>query len=134
MSQDLRHALTLATRFFARLKTFDLECPHCGTVYQITTQKRDTNWDPMTARFHCTLKSCARHYVLGILAWPISGGGAGIATTTPEDQVPGPRELAQLRREGGGWWMPEEVAQRFKRPHTTNLTTEEDRPDDDEED
>ena len=31
---DLRTVLARAQRFFARLNSFDLECPHCGTVSQ----------------------------------------------------------------------------------------------------
>lgn len=124
--------LARSTRFFARLQSFDLECPHCGTVYQIrVSTRKDQNWDPWTARFHCTTRHCDRTYVLGILAWSIRGNAA---TTPPADQVPGPRQLAQMRREGGGWWLPDEDAQRYPRPLETNITTEEERPDDDEND
>lgn len=127
--QRLRHA----TRFFARLESFDLECPHCGKVYQIRVrglQRRSQRryWDPATARFQCTAKGgCQRRYLLGIVAWPV-GTGPGAASAIPEDQVPWPRQLAQLRREGGGWWLADEAAITLRRPHTTNLTTEEERP------
>lgn len=119
--------LSRSTRFFARLQSFDLECPHCGTVYQIRMKpRRDQNWDPWTGRFTCTVPDCRRVYVLGMLAWPIVGA-PHVASAPPADQVPGPRELAQMRKEGGGWWLPEEAAQRYPRPHETNITTEEDR-------
>lgn len=137
---DPRPRLQRATRFFARLISFDLECPHCGDVYSIRSGRRrqaaerDPNWDPSTGRFRCTNKQCGRNYVLGILAWPI-GRGAGTATITPTDQVPSPRQLAGLRKEGGGWWMAEEDRQRWAKPEVTNLTTEDDRPEpEDEED
>lgn len=134
---NLRDIIAQSTRFFARPIAFDLECPHCGTVYQVraTAGKaktdRSKNWDPFTARFLCTHAPCQRQYVIGLLAWPIVAGPR-IASATPEDQVPSPRQLAQLRREGGGWWLTDDVGQRHTRPHTTNLTTEEDRPDEDE--
>lgn len=132
--ETLLSALARATRFFARPLSFDLECPRCGDVYQIRLGQlrgrgrkegsHHPNWDPLTSRFQCTNKGCGRVYVIGLVAWSITG--AGSASQPPEDAVPGPRQLAQMRREGGGWWMEE--GQRFRRPHTTNLTTEEDRP------
>jgi hypothetical protein len=132
---DTRQRLQPAQRFFARLQSFDLECPKCGTVYQVRMPRgghKTVNYDPWTARFRCTAKNCNGMYVLGILAWPIVAT-TRVASQPPEDQVPSPRQLGQMRKEGGGWWMPESEGQRYKRPRTTNLTTEEDRPDDDEE-
>lgn len=136
---DTHQRLRYATRFFARLESFDMECPHCGKVYSVRirgSRRKGNHWDPWTARFHCVGKGgCGRRYVLGIVAWPL-GTGPGAASATPEDQVPWPRQLAQMRREGGGWWLADEAAITAKRPHTTNLTTEEERPepeDDDEE-
>lgn len=138
MTLDTRQRLTAAQRFFARLHSFDLECPHCGDVYTIrlgATRAKGKGsaapYDPMTARFTCTNKGCGRAYVLGILAWPIVAAPR-VASQPPADQVPSPRQVAALRKEGGGWWMPEGEGQRYPRPHETNLTTEEDRPDDDE--
>lgn len=92
---------------------------------------KDPNWDPWTARFTCTNAQCTRQYVLGLLAWPIIPASR-VASAPPADQVPGPRQLAQLRREGGGWWLPDDAGQRYVRPHETNLTTEEERPDDED--
>lgn len=133
---DPRPRIQAATRFFARLLSFDLECPHCGSVYTIRTgfsrrlAKAQPFWDPWTGRFSCTNKMCARVYVLGILAWPIAAAPR-VATQTPSDQVPHPRQLAQMRAEGGGWWMPEKEAITLRRPQETNLTTEPDRPEED---
>lgn len=131
--------LTKSTRFFARLIAFDLECPHCGTVYSIKqTGKGRTglaglNWDATTGRFTCTHKGCEKSYILGMLAWPILPAPR-VASATPADQVPHPRQLAALRKEGGGWWLPDSEAQRYPRPHETNLTTEPERPERDDED
>lgn len=128
---DPRPRVERATRFFARLRSFDLECPHCGQVYSVTDRKPTSNYDPRTGRFHCNRKDCNRRYILGVLAWPITAGGG---SATPEDQVPSPRQLVQMRREGGGWWLADQDAQKWKRPIETNLTLEEDRPDDQDED
>lgn len=132
-TQSILAALARADRFFARLLSFDLECPHCGSVYQIrdTHMKRGPRlkraWSPLIGRFTCSHPDCRRVYILGIVAWPVSGGIAG--QQPPEDQVPSPRQLAQMRKEGGGWWMSDQDKQTHARPHTTNLTTEEERPD-----
>lgn len=140
MTLDNRPRIAKATRFFARLHSFDLECPHCGDVYQIRTGairkaslKESPNWDPWTGRFTCTNKRCGKVYVLGILAWPIIRAPR-VASSTPADQVPSPRQLAALRKEGGGFWMPDEEGQRYPRPHETNLTTEPERPENDDDD
>ena len=125
---DSRQRLQRATRFFARPESFTLECPKCGTVYQCHA-KKTTYWDPSTATFRCNRghTACGRKYTIGIVAWPTYAGPG--KASTPRDQVPGPRELAQLRREGGGWWMPDDDRQRYARPPETNLTTETERPD-----
>ena len=127
---DTRQRLQRATRFFARPIAFDLECPHCGKVYLVRMREPGPHWDPKTARFKCTEKTCGRAYVIGIVAWPVKPGR--VANATPEDQVPGPRQLAQMRREGGGWWLADEAAQRYARPSETNLTLEEDRPEEED--
>lgn len=133
MNGDTPSRLQRATRFFARLVSFDIECPHCGTIYQVRyVGRRRRNplgaaqWDPWTARLQCG--TCRRSYVLGVVAWPIRRG-INTANAPPRDQVPSPRQLAQLRAEGGGWWMPDEEGQTELRPTETNLTTEEERPD-----
>lgn len=134
---DARPRLARATRFFARPETFILECPKCGTVYHCGP-KKSPYWDPTTARFHCNrgTGACDRSYVMGMLAWgPYLGKLAkGNRPSPPRDQVPGPRELAQMRAEGSGWWMADEDRQAYVRPEETNLTTEEERPDRDPED
>lgn len=137
---DHRPRIQKATRFFARLHAFDLECPHCGDVYPVRIgearkkgKKETPNWDPWTGRFTCTNNRCGKVYVLGILAWPIVAA-PNVASATPADQVPNPRQLAGLRREGGGFWMPDAERQKYPRPHETNITTEMDRPEDEDDD
>jgi rubredoxin len=119
-----------AQRFFARVRSFDLECPHCGLVYRIRKDTRPNVWNPRTARFCCLDRDaggCQRSYVIGVLAWPVEIGGGHMGNVPPADQVPGPRQLAQLRQEAGGWWLTDEYRHRG-RPNVTNLTGELDRP------
>lgn len=127
---DARQRLARGTRFFARLLSCDLECPHCGAVYQIRArrngQRRDTPivYDWTTGRLTCG--ACMKVYVLGLVAWPVAPAPK-VATGTPRDQVPNLRQLSELRKDGGGWWLPQ--ADRITRaiPDETNLTTELDR-------
>lgn len=124
---DTRQRLQRATRFFARLDSFTMECPRCGKVYQIRVDQKSSGWDPTTGRWRCSkVKSCNRTYILGIVAWPVYQHVGDPAT--PEDQVPSPRQLAELRREGGGWWLADESTITEARPVVTNLTLEEQRP------
>ncbi len=119
--------LTNAQRFFARVRSFDMECPHCGLVYRVRKDTNPTIWNPRTALFTCLdrrMGGCKRTYVIGMLAWP-KGRGSG-SGAPPADQVPGPRQLAQLRQEAGGWWMTDEYKHKG-RPDPTNLTGELDR-------
>jgi len=128
-----------ATRFFARIVGADLECPHCGKVYRLraandrrlSTRVRSI-WDPRTSTFTCASKAgCQRKFVLGVLAWDKPRGITGGAV--PADQVPNMRQLAELRADGDGWWMPEGT-------HTTgrmdmaNLAVVEERPEPEDED
>jgi hypothetical protein len=111
-----------AQRFFFRQRPggFDIECPRCGLVYRITRKSAASVFDPRTARFRCSHHDgCSLILVLGCLAWPVAASVGG--KTPPYDQVPGPRQLAQLRAEGAGWWMPDEYAIKG-RPQVTNLT------------
>jgi hypothetical protein len=129
---DPRPKIQKSTRFFARLLSFDMECPRCGDVISIRAgydrrdKKRNPAWDPATARFRCQNKACNKTCVLGILAWPVSKGHS--AKQIPLDQIPNARQLAELRKEGWGWWLPDEMRIRHRQPHTTNLTTELTRP------
>ena len=131
---DNRPRLQASVRFFARPESFTLECPRCGQVHRIRKGRPTSCWNPDTARFTCINMKCRKTYVIGLLAWPVSVGGRNTATTTPRDQIPTPRQLAQLRKEGGGWWLPESERQRFSVVEEANLTLEQERPDDQDED
>lgn len=136
-----------ATRFFARLIALDVECPRCGKVFRIRRlnkhklsaraldEGKDSitatkhTWNPTTARLVCTGKDgCQKEYVLGVLAWePPRGARAG---ALPTDQVPTHRQLAELRQEGQGHWMPHQPTGRMS---TSNLAITDERGDDHEE-
>jgi hypothetical protein len=129
-----RDRLHRASRFFARPESFTLECPHCGIIYRVRSRIKTASWNPATSRFRCEgAQGCGRTYLIGLVAWPIIQAPF-VASQTPEDQVPHPRQLAQMRKEGGGWWLSEEDGIRFRRPSESNLTIEEDRPDDTDDD
>jgi hypothetical protein len=124
---DPRDLLRRATRFFARPESFTLECPRCGRIYVIRLGKKNPCWDHTRSIFECVgLGGCSKSYIVGIVAWPIAKNArvAGF----PRDQIPNERQLAQMRQEGGGWWLPDVAGQRHARVDTTNLTLEEDRP------
>lgn len=130
---DNRPRLEKATRFFARPESFTLECPACGLVYQIRMGVKQQCWDHTTSLFSCTAKGgCNKVYVIGLVAWPVSP--RAWIKGQPRDQVPHVRQLAQLRKEGGGWWLPDEERQRYETVHESNLTTEQDRPKTEDED
>jgi hypothetical protein len=127
-----------ATRFFARLIAFDLECPRCGKVFRIRRLNRQKmaayaldegvhhTWNPATARFTCTGKDgCQKQYVLGMLAWDPSLGARSGAI--PTDQVPTYRQLAELRQDGQGHWMPHQLRGRM---NSSNLAVSEERGED----
>lgn len=104
-----------ATRFWARIQALDLECPRCGKVFRLRTARASRLrpvrlgvrhvWHPATQTFTCAGRDgCLKQFRLGVLAWePPRGKRAGAVA---EDLIPSPRELAQLRAEGEGWWMP----------------------------
>lgn len=132
---DQRPRLQKATRFFARPQRFTLECPHCGLVYICNSNapKQAAHWERNTSTFRCLGETgCERAYLIGIVAWPVSSRAH--IKGKPRDQVPGPRELAQLRAEGGGWWMPDSEKQRYQVVHESNITTEMERPEKEDDD
>ncbi len=124
--------LPTATRFYARVLACQFECPRCGHLIQIGRQGRNRgldqaqssqtaggDWDATTARVKCRV--CRLTLLLGLLAWPVRAGG-WTSVTKPMDQVPNERQLAELRGEAGGFWMPEEMAQPRFKPEHTNIT------------
>ena len=89
-------------RFFARIKSADLECPHCGNIYLIgaTGKAKRAYYDARTSRFRCP--HCGLVLVLGVIGWrppmgrPLKG--------PPPDQVPTPRQALQMRRDHAAIW------------------------------
>lgn len=139
-----------ATRFFARLIAFDLECPRCGKVFRVRRLNRHKlaartleegtintghrgvkhTWNPTTARFLCTGKDgCQKEFVLGVLAWDVPRGAK--AGALPMDQVPTVRQLAEMRTDGQGHWMPHESKGRMS---NSNLAITDERGEDNEDD
>ena len=123
------HPRTYADRFFARVQAFTAECPHCGAVSAVRAANQHGStapaiYDPRTARWTC--RECGRTYVVGLLAWPCPRGQG--AQAPPDDQIPGPRQLPQLRADGGSYWLPEEL-KTTGRMDVSNLTGEEERQD-----
>lgn len=130
-----------ATRFFARLIAFDLECPRCGKVFSVRRLNRHKmatvsldeaahTWNPTTARFACVGKDgCQKQYVLGMLAWDPPKGAR--AAHIPMDQVPTYRQLADLRADGQGQWMPHQSAGRMD---SSNIAITDERPEDHDDD
>jgi hypothetical protein len=101
-------------------------------VYRVQVGKRQAFFDPTTSLFRCTHVNCLKVYVIGIVAWPVSP--RAWIKGVPRDQVPHPRQLVQMRREGGGWWLADEDQQRYERVDESNLTIEPERPDQTDED
>lgn len=115
-----------ADRFFARLDAFECECPSCGRLIFCSLNKhslgvqlqnlahlrRDAQhmpkarriwelvWNPHSQRLACPW--CGRSYIAGLMLYPVRPH-AQRPLDAPPDTVPGPRELAQLRRKAGGW-------------------------------
>lgn len=100
------------TPFFARIRSLDLACPDCDTVY-VTRPEHRTTYDRYTARFHC--RNCGATFVLGVLAYrtsrylkgrtvPVKGKkGRGRKkhqeriNLTPADRTPSVAQAGQLR-------------------------------------
>lgn len=106
-------------RFFARIKSADLECPKCGNIYLIgaTGKAKRGYYDSKTSRFRCP--HCGLVLVLGVIGWlpqrgrPLQG--------PPRDQVPTPRQALAMRRKMAGHWSEE----RLERKAPANRIVEE---------
>src|SRR5438128_6423360 len=125
----LPHPPPGATRFFAKPISAWVECPRCGKLLYFGSgwgsKHSNAEWDPRTGRLKCPSsggQGCGKVFLVGIILWPVA---AGARQTTPRDQVPNERQLAQMRSwggEGAGWWMAEEQAKAAFRPDDTNVT------------
>jgi predicted RNA-binding Zn-ribbon protein involved in translation (DUF1610 family) len=63
------------SRFFAKLRTFDLACPRCGRV-SIVRKAYSRRWSTRTQRWSC--RHCSLSLVLGLIAWQVYGGRAAV--------------------------------------------------------
>ena len=89
---------------FARPISFDLECPHCGSVDSIGRSRRPWktfgHYNPITSKWLCP--TCRRLFKIGLAIWPVSRTGnrqRGIARSA--DTIPSERELQSLRQLSG---------------------------------
>lgn len=110
-----------AQRFFARVLGAVFECPKCGYLYKFGPGQADrthnARYDPRTSRFQCD--KCGLTLMFGLLAWPVEKGDPR-PPTLPRDQVPTPRQVAELRQAEHGWWMVK--PKRRHRAEDTNQT------------
>ncbi len=81
------------SRFFARVRTFDIACPRCSRVAVVRNQSASPRWNPSTSRWQC--QSCQLVLVLGIVAYPRKPG----TKAQPVDQVPTWKESIDMRNE-----------------------------------
>lgn len=90
----------VGTRFFARVRAFDLACPRCDAIFVVTSSSagrrgraRTSNscWDPRLGKFRCYY--CGLRLTLGIIAYSMEKGRQSPA----EDQVPTPRQAQAMR-------------------------------------
>lgn len=92
-------------RTFARVRSFDLACPACGTLSVVVAratrtqrhrrthgQEKAEEWDPNTGIWKC--RGCLGTYSVGLVLWRAAGHGARQA---PGDRVPTPAESLGLR-------------------------------------
>lgn len=106
-------------RFFARLSAFDCECPYCGRLLMVGRGKPDNKrYNRVTSIVTCAdragdethevVRGCGRKFLLGIIAWPLKSGPTperpGPLDPRPPDQVPSPRQLAEIRQYARGIW------------------------------
>jgi hypothetical protein len=88
---------------FARIRSFDIECPSCSYVYQVGATRHSrasSTWDPATARFRCI--ECGWRATLGVLAWvPAPGRKASRPDTMPSTVEEALRRRWERKQVGG---------------------------------
>jgi len=97
-------------RFFARIRSADLECPRCGNIYFVggAGRSRRGYYDRKTSRFRCP--HCGLVLVLGMIAWLPPLGRPSVAP----DQVPTVRQALAMRRAHDAIWPEKAVG--FREP------------------
>ena len=85
----------VAGRFFARVRSFDIACPRCDTVYLVGKGHLYGGrvWNPRTYRFECD--RCGLTLDVGILAWRVGPG----PSTPPPDCVPSVAQAGKIREQ-----------------------------------
>ena len=90
-------------RVFARVLSFDLECPHCGTIDCVRTRSR-LPWLNASPRFHIfrsrwRCRACRRVYAVGLALWPASrAGNRPRGDRRPLDTRPSLTQIMQMRQ------------------------------------
>lgn len=77
-------------RFFARIKSIDLECPACGMI--AVCSGRTGPYNARTGHFVCD--SCSKTFYLGIIAWPSSRAPG--PHVPPNDWMPTPAQARAM--------------------------------------
>lgn len=88
-------------RFFARIRSMDLECPGCGRVYVGTGKHGPFN--KQLGRFVCPNPECKLVLSIGVLAYPATRSPK--QEKIPGDWIPTARQAAALREATGGFWV-----------------------------
>jgi len=85
-------------RFFARLTSFDLQCPECGEVDVVRHTppwwRRKKTFDGWRHRWRC--RACRRVFAVGLAIWPVSRAPSPRGHR-PFDTIPTRSELHGLR-------------------------------------
>ncbi len=103
-----RHEAPEGEVIFARVRAFDITCPHCTTVTAVTTRRRpDSGYDVKTGRWQCPGSGCKHRYQVGLLLWPLDHGAR---VHLPKDQKLTQRIAAQLRAQYAGLWAKQTLA------------------------
>lgn len=94
-----------ADRFFARVDSFIVSCPRCGTVngrWRGINNKQvfAKSYDPKTAVYICP--GCWSKFAVGLVLYGINKYGG--KRKIPIDCVPDPRQALGLRQIGEGIW------------------------------
>jgi hypothetical protein len=84
-------------RFFARVRSFDIECPDCGVVYVVRSEDETAVFDERTSMFRCQCCDCVLQ--LGLFAWYAS---TAVLDFT-RDQRPMPSQERWIRSLSVGW-------------------------------
>ena len=96
-------ARSLRRRVFARVLSFDLECPHCGTIDCVRATSR-LPWLNASPRFHIVrsrwrCRACRRVYAVGLALWPVRrAGNRPRGDRRPLDTRPSLTQIMQMRQ------------------------------------